>query len=92
MKEPFVNQDNIAWFASHRHKGYPSANESYQYSYIYKYELNLPANTTSIKLPNNSKIRIFAITVARQTGDDLQFSNSLYDDFKGKNTFKLRKL
>lgn len=92
MKEPFVNQDNIAWFASHRHKGYPSANESYQYSYIYKYELNLPDNTTSVTLPNNSKIRIFAITVARQTGDDLQFSNSLYDDFKDNKTFKLRKL
>lgn len=91
IKEPFAGQNNIAWFASHLHKGYPTANETYQYSYIYKYELNLPANTTSIKLPNNSKIRIFAITVARQPGEILQFSQPLYDDFKSNNNFKLRK-
>ncbi|MEA4937163.1 MAG: glycoside hydrolase family 38 C-terminal domain-containing protein [Paludibacter sp.] len=91
IKEPFVNKDNIVWFASHRHKGYPTANESYQYTYIYKYELDLPANTNSIKLPNNSKIRIFAITLARQMGDNLQFSAPLYDDFSGNKKITLRK-
>jgi len=91
IKEPFVNQDNIAWFASHRHKGYPTANESYQYSYIFKYEMNLPANTASITLPNNNKIRIFAITVAKKATDNLQFARPLYDDFKDNGTFKIRK-
>lgn len=91
MKEPYAARDNIAWFASHRHKGYPTANETYQYSYIYKYELNLPPHTTSIRLPNSSKIRIFAITVAKQPGDILQFSQPLYDNFKSNKTFKLRK-
>lgn len=91
IKDPYVNQNNIAWFASHIHKGYPTANQSYQYSYMYKYELTLPDHTTSIKLPDSSKIRIFAITVANQPGDILQFAKPMYDDFKDNMPFKLRK-
>jgi len=91
IKEPYVSQNNIAWFASHRHKGYPSANESYQYSYLYKYELDLLANATGVTLPNNPKIRIFAITLAQQSGDNIWLSQPLYDDFKNNKAIKLWK-
>jgi len=84
IKSSFVCRDRIAWFASHRHKGYPSANESYQYVYMYKYELNLPPGTKSLTLPDNNKIRVFAITLAKYSGDDLRFSRSFYDDFDEK--------
>ena len=30
MKEPYVKNDNIAWFASHCHNNYPMKNEAYQ--------------------------------------------------------------
>lgn len=84
IKPPFVRRDHIAWFASHRHKGYPSANESYQYVYLYRYELDLPPGTKSLTLPDNDKIRVFAVTLAKQPGADLRLSESLYDTFDEK--------
>ena len=42
VRTPFVKNSNIAWFASHLHQRYPTKNEAYKYSYIYKYEINLP--------------------------------------------------
>lgn len=51
ITKPFLNKDNIAWFASHNHIGYPSQNNTYNYCYMYKYEINIPEGATSITLP-----------------------------------------
>jgi len=91
IKQPFLKVDNIAWFASHWHFGYPTHNEPYSYSYIFKYEVTLPPNTTSITLPDNAKIKIFAITVAKKESDDLQILNPLTDEFKDCKPYALRK-
>ncbi len=91
VKEPFLKHDNIAWFASHHHFGYPSQNIPYSYSYIFKYEINLPEHTGEITLPDNDKIKIFAITAAKNTADDIQILQSLTDDFKENQPFVLRK-
>ena len=39
IEEPFSKGNDIAWFASHGHIGYPSKNDAYHYCYIYKYEI-----------------------------------------------------
>lgn len=91
VKEPFLKQDNIAWFASHWHFGYPTRNEPYSYSYIFKYAINLPPDTRSVTLPDNAKIKVFAITAVRNMGDDLKILFPLGDDFKDSETFSLRK-
>ncbi len=90
VKEPFLKHDNIAWFASHYHFGYPSQNIPYTYAYIFKYEINLPQNTGEITLPDNDKIKIFAITAAKNTADDIQILQPLTDDFKENQPFVLR--
>jgi alpha-mannosidase len=90
VKEPFLKHDNIAWFASHYHFGYPSQNIPYSYSYIFKYEINLPQNIGEITLPDNDKIKIFAITAAKNTADDIQILQPLTDDFKENQPFVLR--
>ena len=84
----FTKRDNIAWFASHRHK--PEENDTYQYSYLFKYEITLPKGTSSITLPENSKIKIFAITVAKNVNEDVTPLQSLYDDFKDNKPVQLR--
>ncbi len=84
----FTRRDNIAWFASHRHT--PAANDTYQYSYLYKYEISLPKGTRSVTLPMNSKIKIFAMTVANNQKDELTTLQLLYDDFKDNKPVKLR--
>ena len=84
----FSKRDNIAWYVSHRHS--PKANDSYQYSYIYKYEFNMPKGTKSVTLPQNDKIKVFAITVAKNTNDDITPLQPLYDDFKNNKPVQLR--
>jgi alpha-mannosidase len=90
IKSPYSKQDNIAWFASHRHTAYPSANDAYQYCYIYKYQVNIPKGAKSVKLPDNDNIKVFAITVAKNTGDNAKVLQPLYDDFKGSKGVSLR--
>ena len=92
VKAPFLKHDNIAWFASHYHFGYPTQNIPYSYSYIYKYEIGLPAGATEITLPDNDRIKIFAATVADQKGDDIHLLQSLSDDFQEDGPFVLRKM
>jgi alpha-mannosidase len=90
VKAPYLKQDNIAWFTSHWHFGYPTRNEPYEYCYIFKYEINLPPNTTAITLPDNERIKIFAITTARNNADDAKLLQSLTDDFNTTSPFLLR--
>ena len=88
ITSPYSKLDNIAWYANHRHSA--KANDAYQYSYLYKYEFNLPKGTKSVTLPKNSKIKIFAITVAKNSNDDVAPLQPLYDDFKDSKPAQLR--
>lgn len=91
VKAPYLKKDDIVWFASHYHFGYPSANVPYEYSYIFKYEIDLDGKTDKITLPDNSKIKIFAITMANNSGDNITLLRPLTDDFKENKPFILRK-
>lgn len=90
MEKPFAKTANIAWFASHCHNDYPLKNEAYQYSYLYKYEIAIPAGAKTISLPKEGKIKVLAITVAQKATDDLKPLQPMYDDFKGNADFVLR--
>jgi len=90
VKEPFLKHDDIAWFASHSHFGYPSRNMAYQYSYIFKYELNLPPGTKRIVLPYNDKIKIFAMSEIQLLNDDITLLQRLSDDFSENKPYVLR--
>jgi len=87
---PFVKNSNIAWYSSHLHYGYPSKNEAYKYCLIYKYEINLPANATSITLPDNKKIKVFAITVENRKSDKIKVMQPLIENFNDNSPFVLK--
>lgn len=57
----FIKRAPLAWFASHHHSA-AGTNEAYAYSYLFAYEIDVPANATILTLPNNEQIRILAIT------------------------------
>jgi alpha-mannosidase len=57
----FIKRAPLAWFASHHHTA-AGTNEAYAYSYLFAYEIEVPANARVLTLPNNDRIRILAIT------------------------------
>jgi alpha-mannosidase len=65
LKPGFIKRADLAWFCSHHHNA-AGQNVPYQYSYLFAYGLDLPAGATTIKLPDNDRIRIFAISVAEE--------------------------
>lgn len=64
IRRGFVKRDEIAWVGTHRHD--PSGNQPYIGSYLFLYTIDLPAGTRELRLPNDDRIRIMAITVARE--------------------------
>ena len=64
----FIKRDDVAWFTSHLHG--PDGNfEAYAYSYLFAYPIDLSANTRTLTLPDNQRIRILAITVTNEAGN-----------------------
>ncbi|MCW0483877.1 alpha-mannosidase [Gaoshiqia sediminis] len=90
IDKPFLKQDNIAWFASHCHRAYPTQNVAYQYCYLYKYELKIPAGAKTITLPDDDRIRILAMTVANGVESDVKPLQPLFDDFADSPKVELR--
>ncbi len=66
---PSVTSDEVAWVCTHRHDG-SGANDAYNFCYLFKYRLDLPANANSLLLPNAPNLRIFAMTLTTNTTPD----------------------
>ncbi len=63
IKPGFIKRADLAWHVSHHHNA-AGENIPYSYSYLFAYPIDLPPGTKTIKLPNDGKIRILAISVA----------------------------
>jgi alpha-mannosidase len=63
LKPGYLKPATLAWFASHHHTP-TGLNQPYQYSYLFAYSMDVPANAHSLTLPEDDKIRILAISVA----------------------------
>jgi alpha-mannosidase len=74
----YVKPAEVAWFCSHRHNP-TSGNEFYQYSYLYKYGFDIPAGATTLTLPNDPRIRVFAVSVAKGAHDAVRAAEPLFD-------------
>ena len=75
---PYIKSDTVAWVGTHRHN--PTANEAYVFCYLYLYKIDLPAGTTSVTLPVNDKIAVFAMTAANNQNDKTRSAARMYDD------------
>jgi hypothetical protein len=74
----YVRKDDVAYFATHRHLR-TGANDPYQYAYIYKYRIDLPAGAKEVILPSNERIKIFAMTAAVSENDAALPAQPLFD-------------
>ncbi|MGC2257484.1 MAG: alpha-mannosidase, partial [Candidatus Sulfotelmatobacter sp.] len=77
IKPGYIKRADVAWYCSHHHNA-AGENVAYRYSYLFAYPIDLPDGTKSIKLPDNDKIRILAISAA-QTNPDVRPVQPLYD-------------
>jgi len=65
LREGYVKPADLAWYASHHHTA-DGLNEPYQYSYLFAYAMDLPANARTLTLPNNERVRVLAVSVANE--------------------------
>jgi alpha-mannosidase len=61
----YIKRSDVAWYCSHHHDA-AGKNVSYSYSYLFAYSVDLPPGAKTLRLPNNDKIRILAISVAEE--------------------------
>ena len=73
----YIKPAGLAWYCSHHHTA-AGLNEPYQYSYLFAYALDLPANAKTLTLPNNEKVKILAVSVAEE-GPLVKPAQPLYD-------------
>ncbi|MEA2551928.1 MAG: alpha-mannosidase [Fimbriimonadaceae bacterium] len=73
----YVKDSEVAWFCNHMHSA--TGNEFYQYSYLYKCGFGLPPGSKRIRLPDDPRVKILAISVAKNTHDDVHPAAPLYD-------------
>jgi len=79
IKPGYIKRADLAWYCSHHHNA-AGENVPYAYSYLFAYSIDLPAGTRTIKLPDNDKIRIMAVSVADENAE-LKPLQPLYDVF-----------
>ena len=69
LKPGYIKRADLAWYCSHHHDA-KGQNVAYRYSYLFAYSVDLPAGAKTIKLPENDKIRILAISAADENPCD----------------------
>jgi alpha-mannosidase len=77
LKPGYIKRADLAWFCTHHHNA-AGENITYSYSYLFGYSLDLPEGAKTIRLPNNDKIRILAISVANENPEAMP-AQPLYD-------------
>ncbi len=77
LEPGYVKPAALAWYASHVHTP-QGLNQPYQYSYLFAYPIDIAEGAKTIKLPDNDKIRVLAISTAEE-GDRLAPASPLFD-------------
>jgi alpha-mannosidase len=65
IRPGYIKRADLAWYASHHHNA-SGDNIPYAYSYLFAYRIDLAAGTKTMRLPDNDRIRILAVSVANE--------------------------
>lgn len=80
LREGYVKPANVAWYASHHHTS-QGLNEPYRYSYVFAYAMDVPPGAKQLTLPNNSNVRVLAMSVAH-TNPGVDVARPLFDTLR----------
>lgn len=64
-------EDHVAFTATHRHDVSGNRNDSYNFMYMYQYSIPIEGDATSLVLPNDEDIYVFAVTISDNENDDI---------------------
>lgn len=78
----FIKRADLGWYCSHHHSA-AGENVPYSYSYLFVYPLNLPPGAKTVKLPDNDKVRILAMSVAEDNAEVTPVQ-PLYDELPAR--------
>ncbi len=78
LEPGYVKPAEVAWFSSHRHNP-ASGNEFYAYSYLFKYGFDVPAGARALTLPDDPRVKLFAVSVAGGGHDGVVAARPLSD-------------
>jgi len=81
LQAGYVKPADPAWYASHQHTA-DGLNQPYHYSYLFAYPIELSGSPKNLRLPNNDKIRILAISIV-DGNPELHSVQPLYDTLSG---------
>jgi alpha-mannosidase len=73
----FIKRADLAWYCDHRHSS-AGVNEPYAYAYLFAYAFDLPAGAKTLTLPDDARIRVMAVSVAREA-PEVRPVQPLYD-------------
>lgn len=60
----WLKDAEVAYVGTHRHSA--TADEPYEFTYMFKYALDIPKGATSLVLPADPDVVVFAVTVTRE--------------------------
>lgn len=66
IRPGFIKPAPLAWYASHHHRA-DGLSEAYAYSYLFAYALDIPVGAKTLTLPDDDKVRVFAVTVSDES-------------------------
>lgn len=85
----YIKRDPIAWFCTHRHDPL-KGNEAYRFSHLFRYAFPLTPSDRTLRLPDEPRIKVLAITAANNANDSVRPAAPLYDDFNGRQPIEMR--
>lgn len=62
--EGYLKEAEIAYVGTHRHA--PDGDHPYEFTYIFKFGMDIPKEATSVVLPHNENVVLFAATLAQE--------------------------
>jgi alpha-mannosidase len=75
----FVKRTPLAWVGTHSHDGKLNSNRAYEFCYLYKLAIDLPKGAKVLSLPDNTAIRIAAISLSNDLNKETKPVQDLYD-------------
>lgn len=80
--EGFLKPQNVAFVGTHKHSMIDEKDVPYEFTYMFKFGMDIPKNAKKLILPKNSRIILFAVSLAKNTADATPISDLIYTSLK----------